>query len=128
MSRSMAAAGILAVVAFAGAAHAEPVAYTWTGFGKNISGNSKCSSYKATLDMVVDGDSVKGIFQHEGRPERRFEATIGKGGKVKTKDTGGTNRMSVEAVFNEKSSTFEIFGYCLFEGKLTKNSRQIPKD
>ena len=105
---------------FATPAIAEPVAYHWTGFGTNISGNSKCVNYKATLDVTVDGDSVKGIFLHEGRPERRFETTLGKGGTFKTKDTGGQNRMNVEGVIKDGASKFEIFGYCLFEGKLTK--------
>ena len=120
MFRIVAAAGILAVFVFAGVAHAQPVAYGWTGYGKNISGNSKCANYKATLDVTVDGDSVKGVFLHEGRPERRFEASLGKGGTFKTKDTGGTNRMNVEGAIKEGDSKFEIFGYCLFEGKLTK--------
>jgi len=117
MGKVLAAACVLA--AFAHSAHAEPVAYGWTGYGKNHSGNSKCSGYKANLDVTVDGDAVKGLFVHEGRPERRFEGTL-KGGKLKTRDTGGTNRMSVEIEIKEKDSTFEIFGYCLFEGKMTK--------
>jgi hypothetical protein len=87
------AAGISAVFVSVGVAHAQPVAYGWTGFGKNITGNSKCANYKATL---------------------------GKGGTFKAKDTGGSNRMSVEGAIREGDSKFEIFGYCLFEGKLTK--------
>jgi len=120
MFRIVSAACIVAVFVSARVAHAEPIGYGWTGFGKNISGNSKCANYKANLEVTIDGDSVKGIFVHEGRPERRFEATLGKGSTFKTKDTGGTNRMSVEGVIKEGDSKFEIFGYCLFEGKLTK--------
>ena len=111
-------AAALAAIMFAGAARAEPVAYAWAGFGKNISGNSKCFDYKATVDVTVDGDSVKGIFQHEGRPERRFETTLGKDGAFKTTDTGGNSRMRVTGLIKEGQSKIQLFGYCLFEGKL----------
>ena len=120
MSRTIMVAGAFAACTLAGAARADPVIYTWAGVGTNISGNSKCWTYKATMQVTVDGDSVKGLFLHEGRPERRFEAILGKGGTFKTKDAGGQNRMNVEGVIKDAGSKFEIFGYCLFEGKLTR--------
>ena len=36
--------------------------------GMNVPGSSKCATYKMTIDVTVDGDSVKGLFQQEGRP------------------------------------------------------------
>ena len=110
----------LAAIMFAGAAQAEPVVYTWAGYGTNISGNSKCFNYKGTIDVTVDGNSVKGLFQHEGRPERRFETTLGKDGAFRTTDTGGQSMMSVKGLIKEGESRIQLFGYCLFEGKLTR--------
>ena len=116
----MHAIGGLAAIMFACAAQAEPVAYAWAGFGTNISGNSKCFNYKGTIDVTVDGDSVKGLFQHEGRPARRFETTLGKDGAFKTTDSGSNSRMSVKGLIKEGESRIQLFGYCLFEGKLTR--------
>ena len=61
--------GALAGLMVVGAAQAQPVVYTWTGYGKNVPGSSKCPTYKMVIDVTVDGDSVKGKFQQEGRPE-----------------------------------------------------------
>ena len=41
-------------------------------------------TYKMTIDVTVDGNAVKGLFQQEGRPERDFETTLGKSGAIKT--------------------------------------------
>ena len=73
--QKLAAAGVFAVLLIAGAAQAQPIVYTWTGFGTNVPGSSKCPSYKMTIDVTVDGKNVKGNFQQEGRPARTFEAT-----------------------------------------------------
>ena len=100
-------AGLLA----AGAAQAEPVAYSWTGYGDNVQGASKCPSYKMVIDVTVDGTAVKGRFQQEGRPERTFETTLGKNG-------GGM--MDVTGQIAEGASSIKLYGYCKFEGKLTK--------
>src|SRR4029450_9215865 len=88
--------GSLRGVLVVGAAQAQPVVYTWTGFGKNVPGSSKCPTYKMVIDVTVDGDSVKGKFQQEGRPERAFETTLGKNGTIKTAAmVGGGGMMDV---------------------------------
>ena len=43
--RSVVAGMALATLLFAGAACAQPVGYTWTGYGINVSGSSKCPTF-----------------------------------------------------------------------------------
>jgi len=112
-----AVAGLL----LAGTAHAEPIVYTWTGYGVNVVGSSKCPTYKMTIDVTVNGDEVKGRFQQEGRPERKFETTLGKNGAIKTAAiVGGGGMMDVIGQIKEGDSKIMLDGYCKFEGKLTK--------
>ena len=113
--------GTLAGLLFAGAAFAEPVAYTWTGVGINVVGSSKCPTYKMTIDVTVDGQEVKGKFQQEGRPERTFQTTLGKNGAIKTAAmVGGGGMMDVIGQIKEGDSKIKLDGYCKFEGPLTK--------
>ena len=114
-------AGAMAGLLFIGAAQAEPVVYTWTGYGVNVVGSSKCPTYKMTIDVTVDGDSVKGVFLQEGRTERKFETTLGKNGAIKTAAmVGGGGTMDVIGQIKEGESKILLDGYCKFEGKLTK--------
>ena len=113
--------GILGSLLFVGAAHAEPVVWSWTGYGKNVPGSSKCPTYKMVIDVTVNGDQVKGRFQQEGRPERGFETTLGKNGAIKTAAiVGGSNMMDVIGQIKEGDSKIKLYGYCEFEGPLTK--------
>ena len=121
MTRVVVLAGMMAGLLFAGAAQAAPVVYTWTGYGVNVPGSSKCVTYKMTITVTVDGDSVKGLFQQEGRPERKFETTLGKNGAIKTAaSVGGGGMMDVIGQIKEGDSKIVLDGYCKFEGKLTK--------
>ena len=113
--------GILGTLLVVGAAQAEPVVWTWTGYGENVPGSSKCPRYKMVIDVTVDGDKVKGWFQQEGRPERGFETTLGKDGAIKTAAiVGGNNMMDVIGQIKEGDSKIKLYGYCKFEGPLTK--------
>ncbi|MGD9885507.1 MAG: hypothetical protein AB7F22_31340 [Reyranella sp.] len=123
---------MMKVVAFAGAAvglllgataqaQAPKAVYTWTGYGVNVPGSSKCPTYKMTIDVTVEGDQVKGLFQQEGRPQRHFETTLGKNGAIKTAATvGGGGIMDVIGQIKEGDSKIKLDGYCKFEGALTK--------
>lgn len=82
MIKKTIAAGIISVALFAGGASAQ-ANYTWTGYGENVPGSSKCPRYKMTIDVTVEGTAVKGHFQQEGRDARHFEATLGQGGVFK---------------------------------------------
>ncbi len=94
---------------------------SWTGYGKNVPGSSKCPTYKMVIDVTVDGESVKGKFQQEGRPERAFETTLGKSGAIKTAAmVGGGGMMDVIGQIKDGDSKIKLYGYCEFEGALTK--------
>ncbi len=113
----------LAVVLPAGLALAEPVVFTWTGYGLNVPGSGKCPTYKMTIDVTVDGTDIKGRFLQEGRTERNFQATLGADMKFKTTAiVGGGNKMDVVGSLKEGAQTIMLDGYCLFEGPLTKKS------
>jgi len=121
MTKTIAAGTMLALM-FAGAAYAaDPVVYTWTGYGVNVPGSSKCPTYKMTIDVTVNGNDVKGKFQQEGRPERHFETTLDKGGGIKTAAiVGGGGLMDVIGQIKDGDSKIKLDGYCKFEGPLTK--------
>ena len=111
----------LAALMLPGPVFAQSSKYVWTGYGVNVPGSSKCVTYKMTITVTVDGDSVKGLFQQEGRPERKFETTLGKNGAIKTAAAvGGGGMMDVIGQIKEGDSKIMLDGYCKFEGKLTK--------
>ena len=112
------AAGALMVLAMAEVALAQQAAYTWTGMGQ---GSGKCTSYKMTVNVTVEGAAVKGVFQQEGRTERHFEATLGAGGVIKTKaKLDGGSSMDVKGTIKDGESRVVLDGYCKFDAKLTK--------
>ena len=122
MTRTI-ASGILAALFLAGAAHAQtpPTVYTWTGYGVNVQGSSKCPTYKMTIEVEVVGDEVKGKFTQEGRPERHFETTLDKGTGIKTAAmVGGGGMRDVIGQIKDGDSKIKLDGYCKFEGPLTK--------
>ena len=120
MSRAI-AVGSLVMLLLADAAYAQPAVYTWTGYGINVPGSSQCPIYKMVINVTVDGDDVKALFQQEGRPERHFEATTDAKGMFKTKAVvGGGNIMEVSGTIGPDDGKVLLDGYCKFGGKLTK--------
>ena len=121
MSRIL-ATGMIAAFVVGGAALAQtPVVYTWTGYGVNVPGSSKCPTYKMNIEVTVTGKAVKGIFQQENRDQRHFETTLDKGGKIKTAAmVGGGGMMDVIGEITDAGSKIKLDGYCKFEGPLTK--------
>ena len=122
MTKTVIAAGALAALLLAGAACAQQAAYTWTGPGVNVRGASKCPGYKMTINVTVNGNSVKGDFLQEGREQRHFDATLGQGGAFKTvAKLGQGNTIDVVGTINASGpSKIMLDGYCKFEGPLTK--------
>ena len=116
-----AVAGALATLVLAGPAYAQANKYVWTGYGVNVPGSSKCPTYKMTIDLTVAGDSVKALFEQEGRPQRHFEATKDAKGDYKTTAVvGGGNIMQVSGKITDADSTVLLDGYCKFGGHLVK--------
>jgi hypothetical protein len=115
-------AGTLTALLLAGAAYAQQaVVYTWTGYGINVQGSSKCPTYKMAIVVTVTGQEVKGTFTQEGRTERHFETTLDKGTGIKTAAmVGGGGMMDVIGQIKEGDSKIKLDGYCKFEGPLTK--------
>ncbi len=114
-----AAAGALALL-LAGPAGAQPVVYTWSGMGTNVPGSSKCSTYRMTVDVMVDGNTIRGALKQQGRPERAFEATKDASGAFKAKvQLAADNTMDVTGTVSDKESWVLLDGYCKFQGKLT---------
>ena len=121
--RHLVLAGAAAGLLLSGGVHADPVVYTWTGlggFGPKTAGSTRCA-VKMTVNVTVDGDSVKGVFQQEGRDQRSFETTLGKDGTFKTTAVvGGGGIMDVTGVIRDGQSTVLLDGYCRFDAKLTR--------
>ena len=100
----------------AGTAYAQQASYTWTGNGN---GSGKCTSYKMTIDVTVNGKEVKGLFKQDGRDQRHFEATLADNGTFRTKaQLGGGATMDVKGVLKEGTHTVSLDGYCKFDAKL----------
>src|SRR5262249_34863913 len=119
--KKLVAAGTFAALLIASAAEAQPVVYTWTGYGINVPGSSKCPTYKMTINVTVNGKIVKGTFQQEGRPERTFETTLDKNDAIKpAAAVGGGGMMDVVGSVKEGAAKIMLDGYCKFEGPLTK--------
>ena len=117
MLRSIAAAGLM-LLASTDASFAQQAAYTWTGAGQ---GQGKCTSYKMTINVTVEGTAVKGVFKQEGRTERHFETTLGAGGAIKAKAMlDGGNSMDVKGTIKDGESRIVLDGYCKFDARLTK--------
>ena len=120
--RVLVLAGAVAGLVLGSGAQADALVYTWTGTGgfgaKSVT--TKCGSYRMTVNVTVDGDSVKGWFRQEGRDERNFAATLGKDGTFKTTAVVGNGVMDVTGVIRNGESSVLLDGYCRFDAKLTK--------
>jgi hypothetical protein len=119
MTKAFVAVATLALMA-AGSARAAEVAYAWEGMGVNVPGSSKCATYKMTIGVTVDGNTVKGVFQQQGRDERHFEAVLDAKGAFKGKAALGGGSMDVSGVIADKESGVLLDGDCKFGGKLNK--------
>ena len=121
--RHLVLAGAAAGLLLSGGVHADPVVYTWTGlggFGPKTAGSTRCT-VKMTVNVTVDGDSVKGIFQQQGREERNFQATLARDGTFKTTAVvGGGGTMDVTGVIKDGESKVLLDGYCRFDATLTR--------
>jgi hypothetical protein len=121
MGQRFVLAGAMAGLLVAGAAMAQTTAYSWSGYGTNVPGSSKCPTYKMTISLTVDGNSVKGQFEQEGRPQRHFEATKDASGLFKTKaEVGNGGSMDVTGSVKDGDTKVLLDGYCKFGGPLTK--------
>ena len=121
VARAMAGALMALAAAASAQAQTQTVTYTWTGMGTSVVDSSKCATYKMTIDVAVDGKTVKGILHQQGRPERKFETTLDDKGMFKTKaELADGAAIDVSGTISDKESRVLLDGYCKFEGKLTR--------
>lgn len=110
--------GVATLLGTIAPALAQQAAYTWTGTGQ---GSGKCTSYKMTVSVTVEGTAVKGMFQQEGRTDRHFETTMAAGGAIKTRvKLDGGSVMDIKGTIRDGETRIVLDGYCKFDAKLTK--------
>ncbi len=118
--RVIAAGAVSLALLLAGTARAEPAVYTWSGMGTNVPGSAKCSTYRLTIEVTVDGKSIKGVVKQQGRPERTFQTTTDASGAFNAKvQLADDNAMDVSGTLSSGGGRVLLDGYCKFEGKLT---------
>jgi hypothetical protein len=110
-------AGLLLAVS---PAAAEPVKYTWRGYGENVPGSSKCPGYRLTIEAFVEGARIWGQWQQEGRVVRPFDFAIGPDGRFGGKVDLQASIMTVSGQVGPDQARFDMKGYCKFGGALTK--------
>ena len=135
------------------------VGYTWSGEGNQIgmlapgagykvAGTSQCMVRKATIDVTVEGTSLRGVFHQVHRPVQFFEATLGADGAFATEfkqihkkgdrdlsqhnaplgDIGRGHAGSgldddlwhVKGVINQREAAIKLEGSCNYGGNLSK--------
>ncbi|MGE5148948.1 MAG: hypothetical protein ACM3II_02405 [Rhodospirillaceae bacterium] len=138
------AAGALLV---ASAVQAAPVSYAGSGAGDKVGelapragnkviGTSKCAANELTIEVTVDGPSVKGSFREKHGPRHRFETTRDANGvfradiprnREKGASSGGPSHsglddalIHVRGTINDGQAQITVEDTCLFKPTLTK--------
>jgi hypothetical protein len=138
------AAGVLLL---AGAVQAAPVSYSGTGVGDKVGelapragnkviGTSRCANNEVTINLTVDGTSVKGSFKEKSGPRYQFAATRDASGAFKVDvarvrekgaSSGGPahsgmddSLIHVRGVINDGGGEISVEDSCLFKATLTK--------
>lgn len=121
MSRGLFAVGLgLALALAAQPGSAEPVKYKWHGYGINVPGSSKCGGYEMNIQVNVEGSRVWGQWQQTTRVVRTFDFTMGADGSFGGKVDLGASIMTVSGRIAPDGARFDMKGYCVFGGTLTK--------
>ncbi len=110
--------GVLSLLA--SPAWAEPIKYKWHGYGINVLGSSKCGSYEMNIQVNVEGSRVWGQWQQTTRVVRTFEFAAGADGNFGGKVDLGASIMTVSGHVTADGGRFDMKGYCVFGGTLTK--------
>ena len=99
---------------------AEPVKFKWHGYGTNVPGSSKCGGYEMDIEVNVEGARVWGQWQQKTRVVRSFEFTAAADGSFGGKVDLGASIMNVSGRVTADGGRFDMKGYCIFGGALTK--------
>jgi hypothetical protein len=109
-----------ALLALAGAAQAEPVKYTWHGYGINVPGSSKCPGYELDIYLNHEGNRVWGHWQQRTRVVRPFEFTVAADGSFGGRVDLQASIMTVTGRVSGDNVRFDMKGYCIFGGPMKK--------
>ena len=118
LRRAVLAATILPMLA--AAAYAEPIKYTWHGYGINVPGSSKCGSYELNIQLNLEGNRVWGQWQQRTRVVRPFEFTVAADGSFGGQVDLQASIMNVKGSVSGDSVRFDMRGYCVFGGLMKK--------
>jgi len=110
----------IALLAIAWPALAEPVKYTWSGSGQNVPGSSKCPGYTLKITAYVENGRIWGEWQQTGRVVRSFEFPLQADGSFKGQVDLQASIMNVSGQATADGARFDMKGYCIFGGRLTK--------
>ncbi len=99
---------------------AEPVKYKWHGYGINVPGSSRCPSYEMDIFVNVEGGRVWGHWQQRTRVVRQFDFPLAADGGFGGKVDLGASIMNVTGHASADGARFDMKGYCIFGGTLTK--------
>ncbi len=138
---------VAGVVLVTGAAQAAPVTYSGKAGGDKVGelapragnkviGTSKCANNEVTVDVTVDGASVKGSFKEKTSQRYQFETTRDGTGAFKigvprNREQGASSgnvshsglddsQIHVRGVINEGEAQISIEDTCLFKATLRK--------
>ncbi|MSO93689.1 MAG: hypothetical protein EXQ86_09865 [Rhodospirillales bacterium] len=103
-----------------GPASAEPVQYTWHGYGTNVMGSSKCSGYEMNINVYVENGKVWGDWLQTGRVVRKFSLPLAADGSFNGQVDLQASIMNVKGNISADSARMDMNGYCVFGGILKK--------
>ena len=101
-------------------AKADPVKYTWHGYGTNVMGSSKCGGYEMNITVYVENGKVWGDWQQTGRVVRKFSFPLAADGSFLGEVDLQASIMTVSGKISADSARMDMKGYCIFGGMLKK--------
>lgn len=121
--RKLIATALAGLILPAAGALAEPVKYTWHGYGINVPQSSKCPTYELNLSFYVENGKVWGDWLQTGRVVRKFEFTLAPDGTFKGEVDLQASIMYVKGqVTPDGQARMDMKGYCIFGGWLKRET------
>ena len=132
----LAAPALAAAVTYTGSAQGDKVGELAPRAGNKVVGTAQCANSAVTIDVTVDGTSVKGSFRGKSGPRYQFAATRDAKGaftvdvprrREKGASSGNVSHsglddssIHVRGVVNDSEASISIEDTCLFKAALTR--------